>query len=86
MEEGFYEIDVNTLKANTLYPDVNGGMHDDTDINPTNDLLPAHMVRGCIVDKEYWFSLTTEKQPTKHWRNLTYLQDVWRNGTEKTGK
>ena len=46
MEEGFYEIDVNTLKANTLYPDVNGGMHDDTDINPTNDLLPGAHGKG----------------------------------------
>ena len=46
MEEGFYEIDVNTLKTNTLYPDVNGGMHDDTGVNPTNDLLPGAHGKG----------------------------------------
>lgn len=46
MEEGFYEVDVNTLKTNTLYRDVNGGAHDDTEVNPTNNLLPGAHGKG----------------------------------------
>jgi hypothetical protein len=41
MEEGFYEVDVNTLTTIELYPDGNprSTNHKDTDVNPSNDLL-----------------------------------------------
>ena len=46
MEEGFYEIDVNTLEHRELYPDANIGEHDDTGVNPQNDLLPGAHGKG----------------------------------------
>lgn len=46
MEEGFYEVDVNTLKAKELYPDANRGKYDDTGVNPPNNLLPGAHGKG----------------------------------------
>ena len=46
MEEGFYEVDVNTLAHRELYPDANVGNHDDTGVNPQNDLLPGAHGKG----------------------------------------
>lgn len=47
MEEGFYEVDVNTLKHRELYPDANSGSyHDDAGVNPPNDLLPGAHGKG----------------------------------------
>ncbi len=46
MEEGFYEVDVNTLQHTTLYPDANIGSHDDTGVNPENELLPGAHGKG----------------------------------------
>jgi len=51
MEEGFYEVDVNTLQPKTLYKDANnakGGIitHQDTDINPENATLPGAHGKG----------------------------------------
>lgn len=46
MEEGFYEVDVNTLEHKELYPDANGGSHDDTGVNPENELLPGAHGKG----------------------------------------
>lgn len=49
MEEGFYDIDVNTLEAETLYKDANafsGGNHDDHGINPEGSLLPGAHGKG----------------------------------------
>ncbi len=46
MEEGFYEVDVNTLQHLTLYPDANSGSHDDTGVNPQNELLPGAHGKG----------------------------------------
>ena len=46
MEEGFYEVDVNTLAHSELYPDANGGEHDDTHVNPPNNLLPGAHGKG----------------------------------------
>ena len=47
MEEGFYEVDVNTLKSREIYPDANvGNGHDDTGVNPQNDLLPGAHGKG----------------------------------------
>lgn len=46
MEEGFYEVDVNSLKHKELYPDANSGSHDDTGVNPQNDLLPGAHGKG----------------------------------------
>ncbi len=46
MEEGFYEVDVNTLEHKELYPDANSGEHDDNGVNPQNDLLPGAHGKG----------------------------------------
>ncbi len=46
MEEGFYEVDVNTLNHKELYPDANSETHDDTGVNPQNDLLPGAHGKG----------------------------------------
>ena len=46
MEEGFYEVDVNTLKHKELYPDANTGVHNDTGVNPENTLLPGAHGKG----------------------------------------
>lgn len=46
MEEGFYEVDVNTLKHKELYPDANTGVHNDTGVNPENNLLPGAHGKG----------------------------------------
>lgn len=48
MEEGFYEVDVNTLKTKTLYPDGNVGKKqaNDTELNKVNNLLPGAHGKG----------------------------------------
>lgn len=48
MEEGFYEIDVKTLKPTLIYADgnVKKNGHDDTDALPVNDLLPGAHGKG----------------------------------------
>lgn len=46
MEEGFYEVDVNNLRIRELYPDANVGSHDDTGVNPVNELLPGAHGKG----------------------------------------
>lgn len=46
MEEGFYEVDVNTLQHKELYPDANTGVHNDTGVNPENNLLPGAHGKG----------------------------------------
>lgn len=47
MEEGFYEVDVHTLEPMVLYPDANGTEpHDNTGVNPPNDLLPGAHGKG----------------------------------------
>ena len=51
MEEGFYEVDVKTLKSKELYKDGNttkGGIltHNDTDVNPQNATLPGAHGKG----------------------------------------
>lgn len=51
MEEGFYEVDVKTLKPIELYKDGNnakGGIitHKDTDVNPMNATLPGAHGKG----------------------------------------
>ncbi|MFV0591389.1 MAG: hypothetical protein ACK5M7_08395 [Draconibacterium sp.] len=51
MEEGFYEVDVNTLSVNELYKDGNNSKgnkveHDDTDVNPQNATLPGAHGKG----------------------------------------
>jgi len=51
MEEGFYEVDVNTLQPKELYKDGNtakGGIitHKDTDVNPSNATLPGAHGKG----------------------------------------
>ncbi len=40
MEEGFYEVDVNTLEVNTLYPDVQG---------TGSSVLPGYHGKGCYT-------------------------------------
>lgn len=48
MEEGFYEVDVNTLDVKELYQDGNNikQKHIDTGVNPNNDLLPGVHGKG----------------------------------------
>ena len=46
MEEGFYEVDVNTLRHKELYPDANTGVHNDMGVNPENNLLPGAHGKG----------------------------------------
>ncbi len=48
MEEGFYEIDVKTLKPTVIYQDgnVRKNGHDDTEALPVNDLLPGAHGKG----------------------------------------
>lgn len=48
MEEGFYEIDVHTLKPTVVYTDgnVSKNGHDHTDALPVNDLLPGAHGKG----------------------------------------
>lgn len=50
MEEGFYEVDVNTLEPTLLYPDGNQakdkGRHIATDVNPENATLPGAHGKG----------------------------------------
>lgn len=48
MEEGFYEVDVNTLAVNELYADGNNQKRkkNDTDAGPINDLLPGVHGKG----------------------------------------
>ena len=51
MEEGFYEVDVNSLKVTELYKDGNNAKgnrvdHNDTDVNPENAMLPGAHGKG----------------------------------------
>jgi hypothetical protein len=48
MEEGFYDVDVKTLKATMLYKDanVNDTSHHDTEVNPHGGLLPGAHGKG----------------------------------------
>ncbi len=50
MEEGFYEVDVNTLKSTELYKDGNNEKgnktHEVTDVNPQNATLPGAHGKG----------------------------------------
>ena len=50
MEEGFYEVDVQSLEVNMLYKDGNEGRrrveHDPTDVNPENATLPGAHGKG----------------------------------------
>lgn len=48
MEEGFYEVDVNSLAVTELYPDGNRKQQkqNDTDAGPINDLLPGVHGKG----------------------------------------
>ena len=47
MEEGFYEVDVNSLDVKMLYRDANkNGHRDDTNVNPSNALLPGVHGKG----------------------------------------
>jgi len=51
MEEGFYEVDVKTLQPLLLYKDGNTPrgarvLHDDTDVNPENAMLPGAHGKG----------------------------------------
>lgn len=48
MEEGFYEVDVNTLDVRTIYPDGNGLKQDHPGYSggPLNDLLPGVHGKG----------------------------------------
>lgn len=48
MEEGFYEVDVNTLDVRTIYPDGNGLQQDHPGYSggPLNDLLPGVHGKG----------------------------------------
>lgn len=48
MEEGFYEVDVNTLEVHELYQDGNNKKKkkNDTDAGPVNDLLPGVHGKG----------------------------------------
>ncbi len=51
MEEGFYEVEVNSLKVTELYKDGNNAKgekveHDDTDVNPQNATLPGAHGKG----------------------------------------
>ncbi len=51
MEEGFYEVDVNSLSVTELYKDGNNlegkkVEHDDTDVNPQNATLPGAHGKG----------------------------------------
>lgn len=48
MEEGFYEIDVNTISSKELYADSNPRKagHKDTDVNPSNELIPGAHGKG----------------------------------------
>ncbi len=54
MEEGFYEVDVHSLKVNELYKDGNNAKgnrveHKDTDVNPQNATLPGAHGKGFIL-------------------------------------
>jgi hypothetical protein len=48
MEEGFYEVNVHSLDVRMLYKDgnKNGKVHQDTDLNPLNALLPGVHGKG----------------------------------------
>ncbi len=49
MEEGFYEVDVNTFEVRQLYEDANGNpsvTYNDVGVNPQNDLLPGCHGKG----------------------------------------
>ncbi|MEZ5106639.1 MAG: hypothetical protein R2757_19205 [Draconibacterium sp.] len=51
MEEGFYEVDVNSLKVTELYKDGNNSKgrkveHNDTNVNPQNATLPGAHGKG----------------------------------------
>ncbi|MDH3651368.1 MAG: hypothetical protein OEQ53_16905 [Saprospiraceae bacterium] len=51
MEEGFYEVDVNTLQPTMLYEDANNEkgereVHNPTDVNPENATLPGAHGKG----------------------------------------
>jgi len=48
MEEGFYEVDVSSLKTKMLYEDgnVRKKQQNDTQVNPPNDLLPGAHGKG----------------------------------------
>lgn len=56
MEEGFYEVDVNTLKAKELYKDSNEAWRlyrkDPKNTPKPVELLRERMVKDCIQDKE----------------------------------
>ena len=57
MEEGFYEVDVNTLEVKELYQDGNNKQRkkNDTDAGPVNDLLPGVHGKGLYSGQGYMF-------------------------------
>jgi hypothetical protein len=57
MEEGFYEVDVNTLDVKEIYPDGNfkQAKKNDTDAGPQNDLLPGVHGKGSYSGQGYLY-------------------------------
>ena len=57
MEEGFYEVDVHSLEVKMLYQDGNkdGVRTMDTDVNPTNALLPGVHGKGLYSGQGYMY-------------------------------
>lgn len=57
MEEGFYEVDVNTLDVKELYQDGNNKQQkkNDTDAGPINDLLPGVHGKGLYSGQGFMF-------------------------------
>jgi len=56
MEEGFYEVDVNSLEVTMLYKDGNkNGKREDTDANPKNALLPGVHGKGLYSGQGYMY-------------------------------
>jgi hypothetical protein len=66
MEEGFYEVDVNTLQPTELYKDGNNPKgnrvdHEDTGVNPQNATLLGAHGKGLYSGQGCWFSRTMVK-------------------------
>jgi hypothetical protein len=57
MEEGFYEVEVHSLDVKMLYRDgnKNGKVHQDTNVNPLNALLPGVHGKGLYSGQGYMF-------------------------------
>ena len=68
MEEGFYEVDVNTLEVKELYQDGNKKQQkkNDTDAGPINALLPGVHGKGLYSGQAVCILPTMEKGHRKH--------------------